>query len=86
MVYKNGGKGFVLPPLYLSYAFVALVFIVSAKIIVSIALAVQAAMVVYQTPLRAKTGVRIHKNKIGNTSVPKMDVSKERKGRASAVK
>ena len=61
-------------------------FIVKAKIIVTIALAVHEKNALSHTPLSCHIGVRINKNAIGNTSVPKKDVIRERAGRSSAVK
>ena len=50
------------------------------------ALAVQDASELSQTPFSLRNGVRINNAAIGNTSVPKKDVSIERAGRSSAVK
>ena len=61
-------------------------FIVKAKTIVTIALAVEAKNAVRNTPFSCHVGVRTKRNPIGNTSVPKNEVSKERTGRSSAVK
>lgn len=61
-------------------------FIVKAKIIVTMALAVHEKNALSHTPFSCHMGVRINKNPIGNTSVPKNDVIKERAGRSSAVK
>ena len=61
-------------------------FIVKAKIIVTIALAVHEKNALSHTPLSCHIGVRINKKPIGNTSVPKKDVVRERAGRSSAVK
>ena len=61
-------------------------FIVKAKIIVTIALAVHEKNALSHTPLSCHIGVRIKRKPIGNTSVPKNDVIKERAGRSSAVK
>ena len=63
-----------------------LLFIVKAKIIVTIALAVHEKNALSHTPLSCHIGVRINKKPIGNTSVPKKDVIRERAGRSSAVK
>ena len=63
-----------------------LIFIVKAKIIVTIALAVHEKNALSHTPFNCHTGERINKKPIGNTSVPKKDVSNERTGRSSAVK
>ena len=61
-------------------------FIVKAKIIVTIALAVHEKNALSHTPLSCHIGVRINKKPIGNTSVPKNEVIRERAGRSSAVK
>ena len=61
-------------------------FIVKAKIIVTTALAVHEKNALSHTPLSCHIGVRINKNAIGNTSVPKKDVIRGRAGRSSAVK
>ena len=45
-----------------------------------------AAVAISQTPRNPHTAVRIKRNAMGNTSVPKKDTSKERTGRSSAVK
>ena len=63
-----------------------LVFIVNARIIVNIALAVHAATEVSQTPFNFHNGVRAKRNAIENTSVPKNDVINERTGLSRAVK
>ena len=52
----------------------------------STALAVQDTTALSQTPLSCHIGVRIKSVAIGNTSVPKKEVSKERTGRSTAVK
>ncbi len=61
-------------------------FIVKAKIIVKIALAVQANTEVSHTPSSFHIGDKIQRNATGNTIVPKNDVSNERTGRSIAVK
>ena len=50
------------------------------------ALAVLAAIDVNQTPSSCHIGVRIKRKTIGNTRVPKKEVSRERIGSSSAVK
>ena len=61
-------------------------FIVKAKIIVTIALAVHEKNALSHTPFSRHMGVRIKRKLIGNTSVPKNDVISERAGLSSAVK
>ena len=61
-------------------------FIVNAKIIVTTALAVQEKNALSHTPLSCHKEARINKKPIGNTSVPKNEVIRERAGRSSAVK
>ena len=61
-------------------------FIVKAKIIVTIALAVHEKNSLSHTPLSCHIGVRMNRNPIGNTSVPKKDVIRERADLSSAVK
>ena len=61
-------------------------FIVKAKIIVTTALAVHEKNALSHTPLSCHIGVRMNRNPIGNTSVPKKDVIRERAGRSRAVK
>ncbi len=70
-------------PFYMIFFFF---FIVRAKIIVTIALAVEAKSGVSHIPFSSQNGVRIKRNPIGNTSVPKKEVIKERAGRSSTVK
>ena len=52
----------------------------------AIALAVQAISGVSHTPFNSQKGVSTNRNPMGNTSVPKKDVSSDRPGRSSAVK
>ena len=59
---------------------------VRAKINVITALAVLEKNAQSHTPLSCHIGVRINKNPIGNTSVPKNEVIRERAGRSRAVK
>lgn len=61
-------------------------FIVNARIIVRVALAVQEKNALNHTPLSCHIGARINKNPIGNTSVPKNEVTRELAGRSRAVK
>lgn len=61
-------------------------FIVKAKIIVTTALAVHEKNALSHTPSSCHIGVRINKKPIGNMSVPKNEVIRERAGRSSAVK
>ena len=50
------------------------------------ALTVQEASALSQTPFKPRKGVRINNAAIGKTSVPKNEVSIERAGRSTAVK
>ena len=61
-------------------------FIVKAKIIVTIALAVLEKNALSHTPSSCHMGVRIKRKPIGNTSVPKNEVINDRAGLSSAVK
>ena len=61
-------------------------FIFKAKIIVTMALAVHEKNALSHTPFSFHIGVRINKKPIGNTSVPKNDVIRDRAGLSSAVK
>lgn len=57
-----------------------------AKATVRTALAVQEKNALNHTPFNCHIGARINKNAIGNTSVPKNEVSNERTGRSIDVK
>ena len=61
-------------------------FIVRYSAKVKIALAVQDTSALSQTPLSSKKGVITNSDAIGNTRVPKSEMSIERAGRSSAVK
>ena len=63
-----------------------LFFSVTKRTIVNIALAVQDTSELSHTPFNSRKGTRINNETIGNTSVPKKDVSIDRAGRSSAVK
>ena len=59
---------------------------VYARISVSIALAIPAAVGIIQTPLSPHFEVRANRNDIGKTIVPKTETMRDLPGRSSAVK
>ena len=67
-------------------SFYILGFIVAYKMHVAIALAVQEITGVSQTPVSSQKGVSTNRKPMGNTSVPKKEVSSDRPGRSNAVK
>ena len=82
----NSTKGDAVRGAFYLWCNILFFFIVKAKIIVTTALAVDEKNALNHTPFSFHMGVRINKKHIGNTSVPKKDVIRERAGRSSAVK